>query len=85
MIHSILQLRIEDINESEANEMSFFYYSFCFCLAEFSRPNPVLFARFIPNLLPASHCDQLPNLILGGSHVTRGACYYSGVLQGESE
>ena len=65
--------------------MSIFYYSFRFCLAEFSRPNAVLFARSIPNLLPASHCDQLPNLILGGSHVTRGACYHSGVLQGESE
>ena len=65
MIHSILQLRIEDINESEANEMSFFYFSFCFCLAKFSRPNPVLLARFIPTLRPATHCDQLPNLIQG--------------------
>lgn len=30
---------------------------------EFSRRNPVLFARFIPNLLPPTHCDQLPTLI----------------------
>ena len=58
-----MQLRIEDVNESEATEMSFFFFSFCFCFAEFSRRNPVLFARFIPNLLPATHCDQLPNLI----------------------
>ncbi len=25
--------------------------------------NPVLFARFIPNILPPTQCDQLPNLI----------------------
>ncbi|KAL9982748.1 hypothetical protein ACROYT_G004841 [Oculina patagonica] len=30
---------------------------------EFSMRNPVLFARFIPNILPPTQCDQLPNLI----------------------
>lgn len=30
---------------------------------EFSRHNPELFARFIPNLLPPTHWDQLPTLI----------------------
>lgn len=30
---------------------------------EFSRRNPVLFARFIPNLLPPTHYEQLPTLI----------------------
>lgn len=30
---------------------------------EFSSRNPVLFARFIPNLLPPTQCEQLPSLI----------------------
>lgn len=30
---------------------------------EFSMRNPVLFARFIPNLLPPAQCDQLPSMI----------------------
>ncbi|XP_020624518.1 CDK2-associated and cullin domain-containing protein 1-like [Orbicella faveolata] len=30
---------------------------------EFSTRNPVLFARFIPNLLPPTQCDQLPSII----------------------
>jgi len=33
---------------------------------EFSRRNPDLFARFIPNLLPPTNCDQLPTLIEEG-------------------
>lgn len=37
---------------------------FCFVLlSEFSSRNPVLFARFIPNLLPPTQCEQLPSLI----------------------
>lgn len=32
-------------------------------IAEFSMRNPVLFARFIPNILPPTQCDQLPSLI----------------------
>lgn len=31
--------------------------------AEFSERNPMLFARFIPNILPPTQCDQLPSLI----------------------
>lgn len=30
---------------------------------EFSSRNPLLFARFIPNLLPPTQCEHLPNLI----------------------
>lgn len=30
---------------------------------EFSERNPMLFARFIPNILPPTQCDQLPSLI----------------------
>lgn len=37
---------------------------FCFVLlSEFSSRNPVLFARFIPNLLPPTQCEQLPSII----------------------
>lgn len=38
-------------------------YVVCLVLPEFSRHNPELFARFIPNLLPPTHWDQLPTLI----------------------
>lgn len=30
---------------------------------EFSERNPMLFARFIPNILPPTQFDQLPSLI----------------------
>ena len=66
--HSLLEESIPKPNGLQCQAYYYFLlwtadYLVCLVLAEFSRHNPELFARFIPNLLPPTHWDQLPTLI----------------------